>query len=214
MSVPPAFAGDDPDGIAAFVAAHPLALVCINGPDGPLAAHVPLVALRAGPEGPVVELIGHLARANPFWQAVGQGGMPALAVFRGADAYVSPSAYPSKQLHGRVVPTWNYVAAELRGHLAVEPDPDRMDRYIEAPTAMMEAARPAPWAVEDAPAPYLAAMKRGIVGLSLSVQQARARRKLSQNRDDADFHGVLADLAARPDPGARAVAAAMAELRR
>ncbi len=211
MYVPPAFAHDDPDGIAAFLAAHPLALVCVNGPEGPVAAHVPLVAVRDA-QGAVVELVGHVARANPFWELA--DGAQALAVFRGADAYVSPSAYPSKAVHHKVVPTWNYEAAELRGPLAVEADPARMDRFVDLPTAMMEAARPRPWATSDAPAAYVGAMKRGIVGLSLAVTAVRAKRKLSQNKDADDFHGVLSDLAASTDPGARATATAMAELAR
>lgn len=209
MYVPPAFAHDDPDGIAAFLAAHPLALVCVNGPEGPLAAHVPLVAVRDD-SGAVVELVGHVARANPFWQVA--GGAPALAVFRGHDAYVSPSAYPSKAVHHKVVPTWNYEAAELRGRLTVEADPARMDRFIDLPTSQMEAGRPRPWSTTDAPGAYIETMKRGIVGLSLAVTAVKAKRKLSQNRDAADFHGVLSDLATRTEPGARAISSTMAEL--
>lgn len=211
MYVPPAFAHDDPDGVAAFLAAHPLALVSINGPEGPVAAHVPLVAVR-DEAGAVVELVGHVARANPFWQAA--DGAWALAVFRGADAYVSPSAYPSKAVHHKVVPTWNYEAAELRGRLTIEAQPARLDRYIDLPTGMMEASRARPWATTDAPGAYIEAMKRGIVGLSVAVTAIQAKRKLSQNKDAADFHGVLSDLSTREEPGARAIATAMAELTR
>lgn len=209
MYSPAAFAWDDPDGVAAFLATHPFALVCVNGPEGPIAAHVPLATRRDGSGGAIVELIGHVARANPFWEAVGAQGASALAVFRGGDAYVSPSAYRSKAEHGKVVPTWNYEAAEVRGRLIIEPDPAVMDRYIEIPTEMMEAERAHPWAVSDAPPPYIEALKRGIVGLSLMVTAVSAKRKLSQNRDAADRAGVIADLASRADPAAHAMADAM-----
>ena len=56
-------------------------------------------------------LVGHVARANPIWRAEGR----VLAVFTPVDGYVSPGWYPSKQEHGRVVPTWNYVTVHAHG---------------------------------------------------------------------------------------------------
>lgn len=200
-----AFRVDEPARIAAFAAAHPLATLCVNGPDGPVAAHAPLAPVLAD-DGGLAALVGHVARANPFWRAAQAGAVAVLAVFRGADAYVSPSAYPSKAEHGRVVPTWNYLAAEVRGLLTVETDPARMDPYLRLPTGMMEADRARPWAVDDAPADYLAAMARGAVGLRIEVTAAAAIAKLSQNKDAADRAGVVADLQTRADPAARALA--------
>lgn len=211
MYNPPAFAVTDPREIAAFIAVHPFASLCINGPDGPLAAHVPLVPFL-DENSELISLTGHVARANPIWEAVGLG-VPVLAIFRGPDAYVSPSAYPSKAAHGKVVPTWNYLAAEARGTMTVEPDPARMDPYITAPTVMMEEGRDRPWAVSDAPAAYLDAMKRAIVGIHIAVTQLSAKQKISQNKDHADFDGVAQDLSSRTDPSARAIAALMASQR-
>ena len=211
MYSPAPFTIDDPREAAAFVAAHPFALVCVNGPGGPVAAHVPLVAGLDG-QGHLVTLSGHVARANPIWQLVGET-TPVLAVFRGPDAYVSPSAYPSKAAHGRVVPTWNYLAAEVRGIMTVETDPAKLDPYIVAPTATMEANRAQPWSVSDAPAPYVEAMKRAIVGIHIEVTSLTAKQKISQNKDDADFHGVASELSTRFDASARAIAALMASQR-
>jgi transcriptional regulator len=211
MYSPAPFTMTNPADAAAFVAAHPFALVCVNGPEGPVAAHVPLVAGLDG-QGHLATLSGHVARANPVWQQVGAGA-PVLVVFRGPDAYVSPSAYPSKAAHGKVVPTWNYVAAEARGIMTVEPDPARMDPYIVAPTEMMEATRDRPWAVHDAPQSYVDAMKRAIVGIHITVTGLTAKQKLSQNKDDADFSGVATDLSNRSDPSAQAIAALMTDQR-
>lgn len=195
-----------------MVRAWPLATLCLNGPDGPIAAHAPMVG-EAGPDGGLRALTGHIARANPFWRGVGPEGAPALALFRGEDAYVSPSAYPSKAAHGRVVPTWNYRAVEVRGRLTVETDPDRMDPYLRRPTDMMEADRQRPWAVDDAPEDYLAAMARGVVGLRIAVTAVEGIAKLSQNRDAADHAGVIADFETREDPAARRLAALMRQER-
>jgi transcriptional regulator len=208
MYAPAPFLEEDAEEAAAFLAAYPFATLCVNGPDGPLAAHAPMVADKHA-DGSIASLLGHVARANPFWETAADGGAPALAVFRGPDAYVSPSAYPSKAEHGRVVPTWNYVAAEVRGRLSVETDPERMRPFLSMPTDHMEAARRSPWAMNDAPGDYLAALMRGVVGLRLEVSRIVLKRKLSQNRNAADRSGVIADLADRMDPAAQAVASLM-----
>lgn len=36
-------------------------------------------------------------------------------MFQGAQACTTPSWYPGKALHGKVVPTWNYVVAHVQG---------------------------------------------------------------------------------------------------
>jgi transcriptional regulator len=48
--------------------------------------------------------------------------------------------------------------------------------------------------VTDAPAAYVEAQLRGIVGVELRVQRVEAKAKLSQNRSDADRAGVVAGL--------------------
>lgn len=53
-------------------------------------------------------LQGHLARENPQWHSSINNQV--LVIVRGPDAYVSPSWYPSAKEHGKVVPTWNYIA--------------------------------------------------------------------------------------------------------
>jgi transcriptional regulator len=208
MYVPAAFAVNEMSQVVSFIEANRFATLCINGPEGPLVAYVPLVVVTDD-GGQVVELIGHIARANPFEAAIGEGGCDVVAVFRGADAYVSPSFYPSKQEHGKVVPTWNYLAAEVRGRLSLERDPTKMTDYLEPLTDAMESHRPLPWAVQDAPATYLASQYRGIVGLRIAVTEITAKRKVSQNKSDADFNGVVAGLLASSEPNNHALASEM-----
>lgn len=188
MYTPPAFANDDAAELLAAVRAHPFATLVVNGADGPLAAYAPLVA-EPDADGRIVALVGHIARANPFWRDA--AGASALAIFAGPDGYVSPSFYPSKAEHGRVVPTWNYVRIEARGVLEIESNPARMRDFIDRPTAMMEAGRARPWAADDAPADYLDAQLRGIVGVRLAVTQIHGKWKLSQNKSAADHAGVV-----------------------
>lgn len=201
---------DEPERLLALVRAHPLAVLAVNGPEGPVLAHAPLAADTDG-EGRIIALVGHVARANPFWRAA-QADPACVALFTGADAYVTPAFYPSKAEHGRAVPTWNYLRVEARGRLTVEPDPAAMRPYIDRPTDEMEARRAQPWAVADAPADYVARLSAAIVGIRLAVDMVEGVWKLSQNKaSTADHAGVVAGLSASPHPADHAIAAAMSE---
>jgi transcriptional regulator len=175
------------------------------GSEGFESSLVPLL-VRPGP-GPLGRLVGHLARANPQWRSFGPGA-PALATFRGPDAYVSPSSYATKARDPRVVPTWNYIVLEARGTVVAHDDEAWVDEVVRALTQRHEAGRPDPWSVDDAPADYLAGMRRAIVGVELVITGLEAKRKLSQNRP-ADVDGVIAALAGG-SPAEQAVAQAMA----
>ena len=139
----------------------------------------------------VTSFRGHLAKANP---ALVEGA--SLLLFLGVDAYVSPSAYPSKAEHGRVVPTWNYEAVQVRGNLVLHPEPTWVLDIVRALTNVHESHGNAPWSVEDAPADYIDGMLRAIVGIEVLPTSIVAKRKLSQNQPVANAEGVRAMLAA------------------
>jgi transcriptional regulator len=206
MYTPPAFREDDPEALRASIASSRLALLTTNGPEGvPLVTPLPLV-LDGG------HLIGHLARANPHAKALATTPR-ALAVFLGPEAYVSPGFYASKPEHGRVVPTWNYEAITVEGALESFDDPARLHDAVSRLTNRHEASRAEPWAVTDAPPEFIAAQLRGIIGLRLSIERITGKRKLSQNRPEADRDGVRQGLATSEDARDQAVARAMANLR-
>jgi transcriptional regulator len=136
-------------------------------------------------------LRGHLARNNPQWQ---QPVEQAMVIVRGPDAYISPSWYASKQQHGRVVPTWNYVTVHVHGELRVRDDVEFVRQVVHELTAKHEGGRQQPWAVADAPEAYISGQLRAIVGVELLVTRIDGKAKLSQNRSDADIDGVVAGL--------------------
>ena len=173
-----------------------LAVVVTHDEQGLQASHLPL--LFSPDQGPSGSLYGHFARANPQWKAL-QNGAEALVIFAGADAYVSPGFYPSKAEHGKVVPTWNYVAVHAYGTAEVFSDADRLLNLVSALTDRHEAGRDQPWKVADAPADYIDGMLKAIVGFALPIQRLEGKRKLSQNRSTADIAGVREGLAASPD---------------
>jgi transcriptional regulator len=209
--VPRHFAQDDDAELARAVAAYPLAtLVTAGADDGALDAS-PLPMLLSRDASGAWLLRGHLARANPHGARL--DGRPALAAFSGPSAYVSPSLYPSKAEHGRVVPTWNYVAVHAHGIARLVTEPGWLRQLVDQLTATHEAGRPAPWALADAPAGYVDGLLGAIVGVELTGVRLVGKWKLSQNRPDADRAGVAAGLTAAGGPAAT-VAAEMLRLRR
>ena len=221
MYVPRTNAEDRPEVLAAFLRAHPLATLVSTAPSGELwATHLPVVYDAARGRHGTVE--GHVARANPHHALVraaaeqaapGAAPRESLVIFTGPDAYVTPSWYPGKAVHGREVPTWNYVAVHAYGTLRLREDPAWLMAHLTRLTDQSEAGRPHPWAVSDAPADYLARELKAIVGFELEVTRFDARWKMSQNRTAEEIDGVVAGLGASKRPADRTVAAIVQERR-
>ena len=206
MYLPSAFRQDDLAELHAQLQASPFALLTSAGATGVQASHLPL--LLAPDEGEFGTLYGHFARANPHWRDL-QGSTEALAVFSGPDAYISPGWYPAKAEHGKVVPTWNYIAVHARGPVELIEEPERLLQIVSRLSDQHESGRERPWAVSDAPRDYLDSMLRAIVGFALPIRRLEGKWKLGQNRSAADQAGVRDGLAASPSPGDRELAARM-----
>ncbi|MET0742371.1 MAG: FMN-binding negative transcriptional regulator, partial [Microvirga sp.] len=198
----PAFREDDRATVLAAIRAARLATFVTATAEGPLATPLPLFLDEA--EGEHGVIYGHLAKANPQWRIppVGEG----LAIFTGPDAYVTPAWYETKQETGKVVPTWNYAAVHAHGPIEFFTDARRLLEVVTRLTELHEGSRPAPWAVDDAPADFIASQLRGIVGLRMPITRLEGKHKMSQNRTAADRAGVAAGLAASPRATDREVA--------
>lgn len=202
MYVPPAFKDDDLESIRATIHAARLANLVTATADGPIATPLPLF-LDAS-EGEHGVLYGHLAKANPQWRSAPIG--EALAIFMGPEAYVTPSWYATKQETEKVVPTWNYIAVHAYGPVEFFQESERLLEVVTRLTNMHEKSRAKPWAVSDAPSDFIASQLRAIVGVRIPVTRFEGKRKMSQNRPEADRIGVAAGLAASEKPRDREVA--------
>jgi transcriptional regulator len=175
----------------ALIREHSLGLLVTAGPGGLQANHIPfLLDDRAGEHG---TLRAHLARANPQWQDL-SAIAECLVLFQGPQSYISPSLYPTKHEHGKVVPTWNYITVHAWGRPRVIDDAAWLRRQIDDLTTHNEAARPAPWSVSDAPEQYVAAQIKGIIGVEIPIARIEGKWKVSQNRPAVDRAGVVAGL--------------------
>ena len=137
-------------------------------------------------------VIGHVARGNSQWSE--KTNQEALFIGVPVDAYISPSGYASKQEHGKVVPTWDYMLAHVYGELIIHDDVDWLRKAVSDLTDSFEEKRDNPWKLTDAPEDYVAGQLRAIVGVELKVSRLEVSFKMSQNKTQADLDGVLAGL--------------------
>ncbi len=190
--------------LAELAAAVPASFVTV-GSNGPEVSVVPM--LFDPTDGPYGTLRFHIALPNPQWKGI-DANTQALAIFLGPQAYVSPAWYEEKRRTGRVVPTWNYVTVVARGTLTVHREPAWLVAHVRKLVDAHEAGRPDPWSIDDAPAGYVDGQAKGIVGFEMRITRIDAKRKLSQNRSDADIEGTIGGLSAGT-PSEQAVAAEM-----
>jgi transcriptional regulator len=193
MYVPAHFREARPEVLHDFIARHPLSTLVVRTAAGLEANHIPMELVLAAGAPP--RLRGHVARANPVW-AQALPDEPVLAIFTGAQHYVTPSWYPAKARHGKVVPTWNYAAVHASGRIRFVDDAPWLRSLVGSLTDAHEARRDTPWKVGDAPDEYVAAMLRAIVGFEIEVSSLTGKFKASQNRDAGDRDGVARGLAA------------------
>jgi len=186
---------------------HSLAALVTLGPGGLIANHVPLILYPDA--GPLGTLRGHLSRMNSQWRD-SLPEVPALAIFQGPSAYITPSWYPSKDAGGKVVPTYNYMVVHAHGPLQTYDDPRLLERNVRALTELHEARFTEPWSVDDAPADYVQGLLRGIIGIEIPIARLEGKWKLSQNRTVEDRQGAIDGLRQEGDPLSVAMADWMA----
>jgi transcriptional regulator len=201
----PAFRQEPQDRNLAFARSRGFAILSVNGPEGPLAAHVPFLL---NDDASFADL--HLARSNPIARA----GLPAPAILAisGPDAYISPDWYgPHSQVPDQV-PTWNYVAVHLRGILEPLPE-DALRPHVDALSAEHEGriVGKTPWTSQKMTEGAMPRMMRMILPFRLRVTSIDGTWKLNQNKTP-EIRARAADAVSRGDAGARAIAALIRSL--
>lgn len=143
--------------------------------------HVPLT-VHEGTGGPI--LVGHVARNNPLQEILQAGPVTVRLIFLPAEGYVSPGVYAEKARSGKVVPTWNYVAAHLDGELSLAGERQALLQTLDRQTDDYEGATGGDWRVGDAPAEYIDALTKAIVAIRFTPESSLGIEKVSQNRPD------------------------------
>lgn len=188
------------------------------------------------------KLRGHMARANPHAKALieatssGNGCLSTevtVSFTSPCQHYITPKWYvQTKPESGKVVPTWNYVAAEVRGVARIFHDKEAVETgqylqtQVEDLTKMSEGSlgydltpkaeraangqkadgKGTAWEVDDAPKPYIEIMKKAIIGIEIEVKSVVGKWKMSQELKIGDRRGVQDGLRELNDLNSNAIA--------
>ena len=175
---------------------HPLATLIVPLASGLVVNHIPLLLQTDGKGMGVLQ--GHVARANPVWKEA-SASQEVLAIFHGAQGYISPGWYPTKREHGKAVPTWNYAVVHAWGTLRVVDDAAWLRDLVSRLTTTHEAQFDKPWSIDDAPADYIDKMLSAIVGIEITITRLEGKAKVSQNQPAVNREGVVQGLGQNSD---------------
>lgn len=200
MHTNPAFRQSPREQNLAFARDRSFGILTINGPDGPLASHIPFLLNE---DASFAEL--HLARSNPIARAALP--TPALLAISGPDAYISPDWYGPHSEVPDQVPTWNYVAVHLRGTLEALRD-DALRPHVDALSAEHEGriAGKRPWTSAKMTEGAMPRMMRMILPFRFHVTSVEGTWKLNQNKTP-DIRARAAAALARGNASAQEIAA-------
>lgn len=183
------------------------------------ASHIPFV-LDAPSAAEPGRLRCHMARQNPQSKAMIEeltsgpeprnGGVleqEVMVMFTAHNHhYITPKFYvETKPSTGKVVPTWNYAAAQAYGRAKVYFDSKAeetgafLSTQIDDLTRNSEGGimgytgtegRPKRWDVTDAPENYVNILKKNIIGIEIEIERLEGKFKMSQEMPKGDRDGV------------------------
>jgi transcriptional regulator len=185
-------------------------------------SHIPWVLDVKDPssEDELPILRGHIARQNPQAKAIIEHAtenpnphpqptstshklqQEVMVLFNGpSHHYVTPKFYTkTKPESGKVVPTWNYAAAQCYGVATVYFDSQAeetstfLNKQIGDLSEMAETqvmGYEKPWKVSDAPERYVDLLRKNIIGIEIEVTSLGGKFKMSQEMGAEDQQGVV-----------------------
>ena len=192
---------EDRTKILEFLRQNEFAMLVTYDGEKPTASHL-LMEVTA--DGESLFLNGHMSKANPLWKTF-EKNPEVLIIFQGPHTYISPTWYNHVN-----VPTWNYQAVHVYGNPRVVMG-DEYYGMLSRLIARHEGGTN--YRMETLPQDFVEKQMSGTVGFQVKVTRIEANYKLSQNRDDEDYHNIISHLNEREDEMSHAVAEAMEKQR-
>ena len=146
-------------------------------------------------------IYGHIAKANTQWKDF-EENKEVLLIFNGPHSYVSSSWYGHEN-----VPTWNYIAVHVYGEIQIIGE-EELRCSLKKLVDKYEAHSTHPVRMEELSAKTMRQIK-GIVGFKITISEIQAAYKLSQNRNEEDYHKIIDELKKTEKPLSKAVSKIM-----
>ncbi|MFS0689923.1 FMN-binding negative transcriptional regulator [Sporosarcina sp. 179-K 8C2 HS] len=199
MYIPKYFKVTDVNEILSFVQENSFGTIVTTKKGKPVATHLPFGFTKHEED---LYITGHMAYGNPQWRTFEETD-DVLVMFQGPHAYISSSWYSHEN-----VPTWNYQAVHMYGKASIQ----TREELIKDLTAMLEkyeGIRENPVLWETLSPKFLESELKGIVGFKIKVEEIQAAYKLSQNRNETDYHNIIEQLRNEGNPQSKQLAERM-----
>ena len=148
--------------------------------------HIPVLLDRS--TGKYGKLYGHISRQNPQ-SGTFDGQHHAVIVFRGPDAYISPTWYAKPE----VVPTWNFAVVHANGRLKPIAEKKSLHDLLARLIRKFEGNDSA-YDFGKLSETYKYGLIAGIIGFEMEIERLEGKFKLGQERSAADKEGILRNL--------------------
>jgi transcriptional regulator len=199
MYIPKYFKVTNVDEIWDFVQKNSFGTIVTTEQGKPIATHLPLQLIK---EGDTYYITGHMAYGNPQWRTF-ETCEDVLVMFQGPHAYISSSWYKEEN-----VPTWNYQAVHVYGTASIL-DEEELKQDLTMLLQKYEKHRKNPVLWDKLSPEVLEKQLKGIIGFKIKVQEIQAANKLSQNRNEEDYHNIVNKLFEEKDMNSQQMAQLM-----
>ncbi|NEU32040.1 FMN-binding negative transcriptional regulator [bacterium LRH843] len=201
MYIPKHFKVTNVDEIWDFVQKYSFGTIVTTEQEKPIATHLPLQLMK---EGDTYYITGHMAYGNCQWRTF-ETCEDVLVMFQGPHAYISSSWYKEEN-----VPTWNYQAVHIYGTATILNE-DELKHDLRILLEKYEKHRKNSVLWDKVSPEVLEKQLKGIVGFKIKVQEIQAAYKLSQNRNEEDYHNIVNKLYEEKDLSSQQMAQVMQE---
>ncbi|GHM98773.1 protease synthase and sporulation protein PAI 2 [Cytophagales bacterium WSM2-2] len=196
MYIPKDFRNTDEAIAKDFIRQHSFGIL-VSQVEGKLwATHTPMLLTEND-----TKLSGHIAKGNKQWKEF--NGTEVLAIFSGAHSYVSSSWYDHEN-----VPTWNYLITHVYGNVRII-EGEELYQSLKQLVDKYEKKSERPVAMEKFSPDFLKHEIQGVVGFEIKISRIESAQKLSQNRNDRDYHSIITHLEKNGDENSTGIASAM-----
>lgn len=167
--------------ILAFMKKYSFATIVTAHNNIPNATHLPFTISKRDEK---IVLTAHFAKANEQWTELSDNNS-VLVIFTEPHAYISPKHY-EKELN---VPTWNYIAIHAYGQAKLIEDEESAWEALEKMIDVYDANYKKQW--DKLPSDYKFRMLNGIVPFEITITELQAKKKLGQNRTEAEKQNII-----------------------
>ena len=170
---PPHHQIEDIEKMISLVKHYPLGILISAQDSKPYATHIPIIYNEKSGK-----LVAHIDKYNPQVKTL-TNGAEVTVIFKGPDAYISPSVYTTTQL-----PTWNYLIVHVTGIVTLINDPEAAKDTMIAMTEFLEGAEQKFVLTKDNK--RMEAAVNYIQAFDITVSKWEGKFKLSQDKNKRD----------------------------